>query len=148
MAQWGIAYCHGPNYNFHAFNGYYVVSQQESGYPSMKAAFEAVQRAAALTEGCAPVEKDLIEALQLLYTWPASSFAAELGPAHSAAMRAVRANSQLLSLPCSPFTRPLRHRPCRWEPPDDDPARCPVSEVFTSSAFQHASAALESFASW
>ena len=31
------------------------------------------------------------EALQLLYTWPASSFAAELGPAHSAAMRAVRA---------------------------------------------------------
>ena len=91
MAQWGIAYCHGPNYNFHAFNGYHVVSQQESGYPSMKAAFEAVQRAAALTEGCASVEKDLIEALQLLYTWPASSFAAELGPAHSAAMRAVRA---------------------------------------------------------
>ena len=25
MAHWGIAYCHGPNYNVHHGNGYYTV---------------------------------------------------------------------------------------------------------------------------
>ena len=49
MAHWGVAYSHGPNYNFHVNNGYYVVSQQETGYPSMKCAYDAIQRAAALT---------------------------------------------------------------------------------------------------
>jgi hypothetical protein len=93
MAHWGVAYCHGPNYNFHALNGYYIVSQQESGYPSMKCAYDAIQRAAAIAKdpssGITDVEKDLIEALQLLYVWPISSYASELGVAHSKAMRAV-----------------------------------------------------------
>ncbi len=89
MAHWGIAYSHGPNYNFHASNGYYVVSQQETGFPSMKLAFESVQTAATLTANVTPVEKDLIEALQLLYCWPVSTYADQLGVAYSNAMRAV-----------------------------------------------------------
>ena len=89
MAHWGIAYSHGPNYNFHAFNGYYVVSQQDTGFPSMKCAFDSIQAAAALTENVTPVEKDLIEALQLLYCWPVSAYADQLGVAYSNAMRAV-----------------------------------------------------------
>ena len=89
MAHWGIAYSHGPNYNFHAFNGYYVVSQQDAGFPSMKCAFDSVQAAAALTGTVTPVEKDLIEALQLLYCWPVSAYADQLGVAYSNAMRAV-----------------------------------------------------------
>ena len=36
MAHWGIAYCHGPNYNFHTSNGYYEMSKQETGFPSQK----------------------------------------------------------------------------------------------------------------
>ena len=63
MAHWGVGYCNGPNYNFHTANGYYGLSAQETGYPSMKLAFEATARAAASAAGASVVERDLIDAL-------------------------------------------------------------------------------------
>ena len=119
MAHWGVAYSHGPNYNFHASNGYYVVSRQESGFPSMKCAFDSVRTAASLTANVTPVEKDLIEALQLLYCWPASAYAEQLGVAYSNAMRAVHERHSddadvaflgmhTLSSTCKPAPQPQR----------------------------------------
>ena len=32
MAFWGVALCHGPDYNFHAKAGFYGLAAQESGY--------------------------------------------------------------------------------------------------------------------
>lgn len=109
MAHWGVALCNGPNYNFHADNGYYGLSAQENGYPSMKCAFEAVTAAATtlkalqaqpqeekgVGEGgggaATEVERDLIEALQLRYAWPVTQFAPELQLPYANAMRAVHA---------------------------------------------------------
>lgn len=94
MAQWGIAYCNGPNYNFHAGNGYYILSEMDAiPYPSMQMAFDAVQKAAALAMSVTlePVEKELIGALQLRCSWPQSPFASELLAAYSNAMRKIHA---------------------------------------------------------
>jgi len=70
MAHWGIAYVHGPNYNFHAKNGFYGLASQEAGYPSLNVAVAAVAKAAALCEGGPPREKALIDALAARYEWP------------------------------------------------------------------------------
>lgn len=91
MAHWGVGYCNGPNYNFHTANGYYGLSAQETGYPSMKLAFEATARATASTAGVSVVERDLIDALATRYAWPLSDTAPELLLPYAGRMRALHA---------------------------------------------------------
>eukprot|EP01052_Picozoa_sp_SAG31_P010322 SAG31_NODE_563_length_14061_cov_15.714224_4_plen_306_part_00 len=73
MAYWGVAYCHGPNYNFNRTNGYLDLGQQEIGFPSMKLANAAIFRAEELVKDKPIVERELIEALKLRCIWPAQS---------------------------------------------------------------------------
>ena len=40
MAYWGVALCHGPDYNFHEKAGFYNKADQDNGYPSLKTATE------------------------------------------------------------------------------------------------------------
>ena len=95
MAHFGIAFCHGPNYNFHRGNGYYSLSAQTTGFPSQREAYAAAQRALALVrEGgddvASPVEAALIEALAIRYVWPECRFAPLLSEAFAGAMREVQ----------------------------------------------------------
>ncbi|MEC9343171.1 MAG: tetratricopeptide repeat protein [Pseudomonadota bacterium] len=62
MAQWGIAYASGPNYNFP-----WVLMDPGSRAAFLGAAYDATQAALALADGVTPVERALIEALQARY---------------------------------------------------------------------------------
>lgn len=94
MAHWGIAYAHGPNYNFSAFEGYYQESNKPSGFPSQKVAAEEAETAASALQAleaegvtATVVERALIRALQLRMTWPAQPDAAKLLTTFSDEMR-------------------------------------------------------------
>ena len=78
MCYWGKAYALGPNYN-----------NVEMTEEASQAAYEAVQRAAAETEGLTRLEQALIQALQERYTWPAPEDRTELEQAYADAMREV-----------------------------------------------------------
>jgi len=80
MAYWGQAYASGTNYNSP------VMTDEAS-----QAAYEALQRALAESEGCTPVERDLIQALRSRYAWPAPQDRAPLEVAYAQAMREVLA---------------------------------------------------------
>jgi len=56
MAYWGKAYAAGPNYNNTAMTP-----------ESCRTTYDSVQKAAALSNRCSPVERDLIEALTVRY---------------------------------------------------------------------------------
>ena len=62
MANWGIAYALGPNYNkpWEAFD-------ETETSKALSEAYHATMRAAALASACTQAEKDLIEALQQRY---------------------------------------------------------------------------------
>ena len=54
MAFWGLAYSHGPNYNFHADVGYYAFSiTPDVAYPSQSKAIAALDRASQLIQASA-----------------------------------------------------------------------------------------------
>lgn len=78
MAHWGLAYAHGPHINNMAMD-------EEAS----RVAHAAAQRALALAEGVAPVERALIEALTARYADPPPADRAELDRAFAAAMRGV-----------------------------------------------------------
>ena len=80
MAYWGTAWALGPNYN----------SAQMQAAAS-EAAFAAVQLARAAAGGASQVERDLIEALEARYAWPAPADRSELDRAYAEAMRKVYA---------------------------------------------------------
>lgn len=79
MAWWGIALSHGPHINNP------MMDDTRSA-----AAWDALQKAVALKEGAAPVEQDLIGALEKRYAWPAPADRAPLDVAYADAMREVR----------------------------------------------------------
>ncbi len=78
MAWWGIALCNGPHINN-------VAMPAERS----KAAWEALQKAAALASKASPVERDLIEALARRYADPPPADRRPLDEAYAAAMREV-----------------------------------------------------------
>lgn len=88
MAHWGNAYCHAPNYNFHEDNGYYELSKQETGFPSQKLGFEAIQSAVRfMREGeLSAVECALINAMAIRFTFPGNEFARHLNRVYATAM--------------------------------------------------------------
>src|SRR6202042_2650157 len=65
LAHWGVAYAAGPNYNkdWDAFDPVDL-------HASLRLAHDAVGRAQALSDGAAPVERDLIEALAARFPAP------------------------------------------------------------------------------
>jgi len=62
MAQWGISYAAGPNYNlpWHLYD-------PAGKAAALGAAYDAMKKAQALVEGTTPVEQSLIEALSVRY---------------------------------------------------------------------------------
>ncbi|HEX9792970.1 MAG TPA: tetratricopeptide repeat protein [Planctomycetota bacterium] len=78
MAWWGVAVCHGPNYNDP------VMTPERSA-----AAWAALQQAQARTAGAAPVERALIEALASRYADPAPQDRSGLERAYADAMAGV-----------------------------------------------------------
>jgi len=62
MAQWGISYAAGPNYNlpWHLYD-------PAGKATALGAAYDAMKKAQALVEGTTPVEQSLIEALSVRY---------------------------------------------------------------------------------
>jgi tetratricopeptide (TPR) repeat protein len=62
MAQWGISYAAGPNYNlpWHLYD-------PAGKAAALGAAYDAMKKAQALVEGTTPVEQSLIEALSIRY---------------------------------------------------------------------------------
>ena len=62
MAQWGIAYAAGPNYNFP-----WVLMDPVTKAGALGAAYDATQAALALVDKVAPPERALIEALPARY---------------------------------------------------------------------------------
>lgn len=77
MAWWGLAYALGPDINF------------PMGPEQARAAYEAIQRAAAEAGSAAPVERALIAAMQTRYAWPAPEDRKPLDQAYAAAMEQV-----------------------------------------------------------
>ena len=67
MAEFGIAFAHGMDYNVNLAN-YYPAMCGSDGYPSMRAASEAARRA--LEAESSGVERALIEAVQRRVVWP------------------------------------------------------------------------------
>ena len=80
MAQWGLAYAHGPHINNMAMS---PESAQE--------AHAAAARAAALAHRGSPVERALIDAIVVRYEWPAPDDRKRLDEAYAAAMRRAHA---------------------------------------------------------
>ena len=62
MAQWGIAYAAGPNYNMP-----WTLFDDKSRAEALAQAYDAVQAAAGLKAGVTPVEAALIDAMQTRY---------------------------------------------------------------------------------
>lgn len=77
MAYWGFAYVLGPNYN---------AGMEDDNY---QRAYEATQKAMALSGNCTPKEKALIDALSVRYTQEPPENRAPLDQAFSAAMKKV-----------------------------------------------------------
>ena len=67
MACWGLALCHGPDYNFN--KGFTCVAARETGWPSLKRAHEAAARAVELSSP-EPARRAMFGALALRYEWP------------------------------------------------------------------------------
>lgn len=80
MAYWGKAYVLGPNYN-----------NMEVSAEATVAARDAAGKAAAEAAGCTPVERALIDAMQVRYAVPVPEDRAPLEAAYAQRMRAVRA---------------------------------------------------------
>ena len=78
MADWGLAYAAGPNYNAPVMED-----------AASRTAFEAVQRARTKAADATDVERDLIEALASRYAWPAPEDRSPLDRAYADAMRRV-----------------------------------------------------------
>lgn len=89
MALWGVALAHGPDYNFHAKNGFFDFSSQESGWPSMKTATEAISKAVQACEDGPPREKALITALAVRYQWPITAEIAGMQETYADKMESV-----------------------------------------------------------
>ncbi|KAL1526830.1 hypothetical protein AB1Y20_015522 [Prymnesium parvum] len=89
MAQWGIALAHGPDYNFHAGNGFLGVAAQPSGWPSLHVATRAVGKAAELAVGGPARESALIGALAVRYEWPPTEESAALDEQYAERMEEV-----------------------------------------------------------
>jgi hypothetical protein len=70
IAHWGIAFCHGPNYNMNG-DRYIALSRQETGFPSHPTAFASQRRALealqALGSVVSTTERALIEAQQVRF---------------------------------------------------------------------------------
>ena len=95
MAHWGVAFCHGPEYNWNESGGFYEVAKQEEGFPSFKLAVDACARAtAALTDKSPPREVALVNALATLFEWPVTAGAAGRKVAYADAMEAAAADPQ------------------------------------------------------
>ncbi len=62
MAHWGVSYAAGPNYNLP-----WVLYDPAGKREALYEAYDAMQRALALSAGATPVERALIEALQARY---------------------------------------------------------------------------------
>ncbi len=62
MAQWGVAYAAGPNYNLP-----WDLQDDRGRQKALTKAYEATQKALSLTDGCTEVEKALIHALPSRY---------------------------------------------------------------------------------
>lgn len=80
MAWWGVALCHGPHINNP------VMPEERS-----RLAWEALEKARALSSGASEVEQALIEALGARYAWPAPADRAPLDRAYADAMQRVSA---------------------------------------------------------
>ena len=80
MAYWGQAYALAPNYNMP------VIPDEAS-----QAAYEAIQKARALSAGASPLEQALIEAQAARFAWPAPADRAGLDRAYADAMGDVHA---------------------------------------------------------
>jgi tetratricopeptide (TPR) repeat protein len=78
MAQWGIGMSAGPNIN-----------NPEMEEAASKLAWESAQAALALLDEESPVERALVEALAVRYTWPAPEDRSELNQKYADAMRKV-----------------------------------------------------------
>eukprot|EP00501_MAST-03F_sp_TOSAG23-6_P000034 GSMAST32.ASY1.ANO1.35.1 assembled CDS len=125
MAYWGISYANGPNYNLNVDSGYYSLAAQETGFPSIKLAFEAIQKASPLPK----VEVALIEAMQLRYTWPPCSSWHHLNKAFADAMKDVLSEFPNDADVCAIYASSLMDlRPWKlWDPPIEMEgiSRCP-----------------------
>ncbi len=62
MAHWGVAYAAGPNYNLP-----WDLLDERGKKKALTLAYDATQRALALSDGCTPVEQALIRALPARY---------------------------------------------------------------------------------
>ncbi|MFN8347827.1 MAG: hypothetical protein U0X91_22680 [Spirosomataceae bacterium] len=80
MCRWGFAYVLGPNYN---------AGMEKDNY---QRAYEAVQKARALSSHCTPKEKELIEALTYRYSNDTTVARSGLDSAYAAQMRNVYKN--------------------------------------------------------
>ncbi len=78
MVWWGVSVCHGPNYNDP------IMTEERN-----KAAWTALQEAIARIDNTTPVERDLIEALEVRYVKQFNSDRAELNEAYADAMEYV-----------------------------------------------------------
>jgi tetratricopeptide (TPR) repeat protein len=89
LAYWGISICHSPNYNVHARNGYYKISDQPTGFPSMKTAYDSIQRALKFKHMLNSEGLALVEAQRLRCMWPCNDFCHLLLQPYSDALRLV-----------------------------------------------------------
>ena len=91
MAYWGVAYAHCPDYNFHEPQGFYDVAAQTDGFPSFRAAHEALSCAHNKLSASAspPHEAGLVRCLSLLVEWPITSTTAGGATAYAEAMEAL-----------------------------------------------------------
>eukprot|EP00040_Diaphanoeca_grandis_P031844 m.191387 g.191387 ORF g.191387 m.191387 type:complete len:568 (-) comp32430_c0_seq2:306-2009(-) len=75
MGYWGIAMVHGPDYNNSEKSGYYHMAAQETTWPSMHVAVDAVEKAKQIIANksdasALPQHNALILALDKRYEWP------------------------------------------------------------------------------
>ena len=120
MAQWGIAYCAGPNYNKP-----WVAFETPEKPECVALARAAIAAAQARLDHCTPVERALIEAIATRY--PDTADVEDFGPWHDAfadAMRQVWADHRDDPDICAIFAEALMNRtPWQlWDLPSGQPA--------------------------
>ena len=95
MARWGLALCHGPDYNFAETSGFYQLAAKPAGYPSICIAYLSAQKAQALADqkraSMVPSHFALINALVLRYEWPTTPSTPKLQEVYRDRLRLISA---------------------------------------------------------